>query len=80
MQATMSQSKFRGVPCLYCGNPVRLSMFLSKRENEFKRNESNLTLQWCSRVFLLRCRKCSREASYALSQIVDFGEADHGHD
>jgi hypothetical protein len=74
MQAAVSQPIFRGVSCLHCGKPVRLSASFIRRETAIKQNEQSLNQELCSRVFPARCRACHAEAIYTLSQVVDFPE------
>jgi hypothetical protein len=75
MQAAAIQSRFRGVSCLHCGKPVRLSASFVKREAAIKQDEKTMSQDClCSKVFPARCRVCHAEAIYTLSQIVDFPE------
>lgn len=69
--AVAMQEQVRGVFCVRCGKPVRLSSRLVKRETAMKMNEADPRQQLQSRVFLVRCRACGAESIYALDQIVD---------
>lgn len=64
----------RGVFCFYCGQPVCLPKSIVDRADSIRNQESDSTHYLLSRVFLLRCRSCIREAVYTLDQIIDFSE------
>ena len=57
--------------CVYCGKPVHPPKNILRRANSIRNEESNSTEQLLSRVFLLRCRSCVREAVYTIDQVVD---------
>jgi len=65
---------YRSVICLYCGKPVHLPENIVRRANSTKNLESNATQHLLSRVFLLRCRSCVREAVYTIDQVIDSPE------
>lgn len=67
----MQEEKRRGVYCIHCGKPVRLSYSLLLREQALKQNESGFHQDLQSRVFPVRCKRCHGEAIYAVNQIVD---------
>ena len=67
--------RFRGIVCRHCKRPVRLPASLVVRENIVKQAEPNLTQQWGSRIFPLRCKTCGGESIYALDQIDSFADA-----
>lgn len=70
MQGAAVPVKDRGVPCRYCGKPIRLSASILKRETKMKNDiEDPKRLQ--SKVFPARCRSCRAEGIYTLDQIVD---------
>jgi hypothetical protein len=64
------KEQVRGVYCVYCGKPVRLSVGLIRREASI-RNEPAQQQQLQSRVFPARCRSCRAESIYTLDQIVN---------
>ena len=61
----------RVILCVYCGKPVHAPKNILRRANSIRNEESNSTEQLLSRVFLLRCRSCVREAVYTIDQVVD---------
>jgi hypothetical protein len=63
------KEQVRGVYCVYCGKPVRLSVGLIRREATL-RKESSLQQQLQTRVFPARCRSCRAEGIYTMDQIV----------
>jgi hypothetical protein len=71
--AAASPAIFRGVLCRHCGKAVRVPGIVLRKDNEshgqHDANDDHFHL--ISRVFVLRCRSCEREAIYSISQIVD---------
>jgi len=63
-----------GVLCFYCGKPVHLPENIIRRANSAGNQESDSTQHLLSRVFLLRCRSCIREAVYTIDQVIDCSE------
>jgi hypothetical protein len=66
-------SHFRGVLCRHCGKPVRVPKIVLRKdsENQGHHASEDSHFQLISRVFVLRCRSCEREAIYTIDQIVD---------
>jgi hypothetical protein len=73
MAAVAHSVQFRGVHCRHCGKPVRVPGIVLRKDSESRgHHDANDThFQLISRVFVLRCRSCEREAIYAINQIVD---------
>ena len=73
MAAVVKSAHFRGVLCRHCGKPVRIPGIVLRKDSECQgqhdRNDTHFHL--ISKVFVLRCRACEREAIYAINQIVD---------
>ncbi len=65
---------YRGVRCFYCGKPVHLPMNMVGRAESIRNHESHSSQHFLSRVFLLRCRSCVREAVYTIDQVNDYPE------
>jgi hypothetical protein len=61
----------RVILCFYCGKPVQLPKNILRRANSLRNEESNSNEHLLSRVFLLRCRSCVREAVYTIDQVID---------
>jgi hypothetical protein len=74
MRRETINSVYRGVLCFYCGKPMQLSEKIIGRANAIKNQDSTSTRHLMSRVFLLRCRSCVREAVYTIDQVNDFSE------
>jgi hypothetical protein len=66
-------SHFRGVLCRHCGKPIRVPKIVQRKDgqNQGHRASEDSHFQLISRVFVLRCRSCEREAIYTIDQIVD---------
>jgi hypothetical protein len=75
MSPETNSPPYRVMACLYCGRPVHLPKNIIRRANSITNQESNSTQHLLSRVFLLRCRACVREAVYTIDQVVDCSEA-----
>jgi hypothetical protein len=75
MAAVAKAHHFRGVVCRHCGKPIRIPNLVLKKESESRGHHDSNDMQYhlISRVFVLRCRACEKEAIYAISQITDFG-------
>jgi hypothetical protein len=73
MPVDLSSQRFRGVLCRHCGKPVRIPKIVLRKdyENHGQHSADDSHFQLISRVFVLRCRSCEREAIYAIDQIVD---------
>ena len=72
MSATATSAQFRGVLCRHCGKPVRIPGIVLRKDSEFHGHDPiDEQFRLISRVFVLRCRACQREAIYAINQIVD---------
>jgi len=71
MTLEMLNARFRGVLCSHCGKPVRLPEIILGKEKILRESELNSILELSSRVFVLRCRACVREAMYGMNQIVE---------
>lgn len=73
MAAVAKAAQFRGVLCRHCGKPVRIPGIVLRKDSESQgqQDSSDTRFQLVSRVFVLRCRSCEREAIYAINQIVD---------
>lgn len=61
----------RGVTCIYCAKPIRLTSPFIEREMSIKHDDARVQ-ELSSRVFIKRCRSCFKEAIYNLDQIIDF--------
>jgi hypothetical protein len=66
-------SHFRGVLCRHCGKPARVPKLVQRKDSEIHGHQTteDSQFQLISRVFVLRCRSCEREAIYTIDQIVD---------
>jgi hypothetical protein len=74
MSVESSSKHFRGVLCRHCGKPARIPNLVLRKDSEIHGehvNNDDAHFQLISRVFVLRCRSCEREAIYAMDQIVD---------
>jgi hypothetical protein len=73
MSVDSSSQHFRGVLCRHCGKPVRVPKIVLRKDSENHNHaiSGDIHFQLISRVFVLRCRSCEREAIYAIDQIVD---------
>jgi hypothetical protein len=73
MTADTITQNFRGVLCRHCGKPVRVPGIVMKKDSECRgiHDADGTDFHLISRVFVLRCRCCQREAIYAINQIVD---------
>ena len=73
MAAVAKSAHFRGVLCRHCGKPVRIPGIVLRKDSECQgQHDTNDThFHLISKVFVLRCRACEREAIYAINQIVD---------
>jgi len=69
-QETQNQ-KYRGVRCFSCGQPIAISPSLVNRENAARTAHPNLHAEALLSLFNLRCRACSKENFYRVSEIVD---------
>ena len=74
MSIDSSSQQFRGVLCRHCGKPVRVPKLVLRKDSE-NQGVGNIDpeshFQLISRVFVLRCRSCEKEAIYSMEQIVD---------
>jgi len=61
----------RVILCFYSGKPVHLPKNILRRANSLRNENSNSNYQLLSRVFLLRCGSCVREAVYTIYQVID---------
>ncbi len=61
----------RVIPCFYCGKPLHPPKNILRRASSIRNEESSSTEHLLSRVFLLRCRSCVREAVYTLDQVIE---------
>jgi hypothetical protein len=72
MAAASPAKQFRGVLCRHCGKPVKVPAIVLRKDSECRGHDANDThFHLISRVFVLRCRSCEREAIYSINQIVD---------
>lgn len=73
MAAVAKSAHYRGVLCRHCGKPIRIPGIVLRKDSESQgqRDPSDANFHLISRVFVLRCRSCEREAIYAINQIVD---------
>jgi hypothetical protein len=73
MAAVAKSAHFRGVLCRHCGKPIRIPGIVLRKDSECQgqHDASDTTFHLISKVFVLRCRACEREAIYAINQIVD---------
>jgi len=73
MSAVATSAHFRGVLCRHCGKPVRIPGIVLRKDSEChgRHDANDEQFRLVSRVFVLRCRSCEREAIYAINQIVD---------
>ena len=73
MPAVATAAHFRGVHCRHCGKPVRIPGIVLRKDSEYhgQQDPNDEQFRLISRVFVLRCRSCEREAIYAINQIVD---------
>jgi hypothetical protein len=73
MPAASPAKQFRGVLCRHCGKPVKIPRIVVEKDNEVHGHSQadDAHFHLISRVFVLRCRSCEREAIYSINQIVD---------
>ena len=73
MSAESIAQHFRGVLCRHCGKPVRVPKLVLRKDSAAHElvPSDDSQFQLISRVFVLRCRSCEKEAIYAIDQIVD---------
>jgi hypothetical protein len=73
MAAASPVKQFRGVHCRHCGKPVRVPGIVLRKDSECQghHDANDMHFHLISRVFVLRCRSCEREAIYSINQIVD---------
>ena len=70
------ETQDRVVKCIFCAQPIPLSPRLASLYIVAKDDAQRAEQERRSRVVLLRCDKCSREAQYRRSDIVSLGAAD----
>lgn len=73
MSAAAMSAHYRGVVCRHCGKPIRIPGIVLRKDRECQEQHdpADTHFHLVSRVFVLRCRSCEREAIYAINQIVD---------
>ena len=73
MAAVAKSAHFRGVVCRHCGKPIRIPGIVLRKDTECRgdHDANDTHFHLVSKVFVLRCRACEREAIYAINQIVD---------
>jgi hypothetical protein len=64
----------RVILCFYCGKPVSPPKYILRRASSTSSEHSDSIEHLFSRVFLLRCRSCVREAVYTIDQVIDSPE------
>ena len=79
MSPETSSPPHRVIICFYCGKPVHPPTNILRRASSIRDEESNSTEHLLSRVFLLRCRSCVREAVYTIDQVIDGPETPTPH-
>jgi hypothetical protein len=62
---------YRGVVCLYCSEPIAIPARLAMLEIAAKNSDPAMLHDHESRVFLLRCNACRKEAPYRTTEVVD---------
>jgi hypothetical protein len=71
MSQETSSPPHRVILCFYCGKPVHPPKNILRRANSLRDQDPNSDEHLLSRVFLLRCRSCVREAVYTIDQVID---------
>lgn len=64
--------QYRGVVCLYCAEPVALPAGPATFDVAARNADASLEAEQQSRVFVLRCSACRKEAPYRIDEVVDF--------
>lgn len=59
------------IVCFYCCKPVHPPNNILRRASSIRNAHSDSIEHLLSRVFLLRCRSCVREAVYTIDQVID---------
>jgi hypothetical protein len=67
----MTYRSYQAVRCLYCSDPIPLSVTLLKLY-VVESAETTAERPCQSQVFTLRCESCSRESAYLKSEIESF--------
>ena len=71
MTEEMEQRSYRGVKCLYCKQPIRISQLVLNIEAEVQASGTTPTGLRCH-VFQLRCAACVKERQYKIAEILQF--------
>ena len=72
MMPNTEQQLYRGVLCLHCSQPIKISALVASREAEPAADEAiRLRGRKCL-VFNLRCPACGKEKPYKTSEIREF--------
>jgi hypothetical protein len=69
----VAETQDRVVKCIFCAQPIPLSPRLVSLYVVAKDDAQRAEQERRSRVVLLRCDKCSREAQYRRADIVSLG-------
>jgi hypothetical protein len=72
MIAERTETHNCGVRCIFCAQPILLSPKLAKLYVVAKDEAQRAEQERQSRVMLLRCAKCSREAPYRRNDVMNF--------
>lgn len=70
MVAEGNETHNRSVRCIFCAQPIVLSPNLASLYVVAKDENQNAEERRQSRVMLLRCSKCSREAPYRRDDVI----------
>jgi hypothetical protein len=68
MTEEMEQRSYRGVKCLCCKQPIRISPLVLNIEAEVHTTPTGLRCH----VFQLRCAACVKERQYKIAEILQF--------
>ena len=71
MTEDMEQRSYRGVKCLYCKKPIRVSPLVLRIEAELKCCDTMPKRLRCH-AFNLRCAACVKERPYKIAEILQF--------
>jgi len=69
MTSAMAEKSYQAVVCVYCSEPIPLSVRLREM---FVESDTTIELQSQAQAFVMRCQSCSKESRYLKSEIETF--------
>ena len=71
MTQDAGQRSYRGVKCLYCLQPIAISVFMASVEVELRVDGTMPPRYRKSQEFNLRCGSCGKEKPYKIGEILE---------